>query len=364
MKKKTSSYCSQKLLRSVNKGVQAMNIELISLIVPCFNEENTVGEFYIQAEALLVKMRPYKFEIIFINDGSTDQTGQILNNLAAENSSIKVLHLAQNRGHQIALTAGLDHATGDMIVTIDVDLQDPLELIQHMLKKIEGGFDIVHAQRRSRAGETIFKIISANLFYRLLRWFSNIAIIENCGDFRAFTRPVLETVIAFRTPFRFLRGTFVQVGFRQCIIQYDREKRYAGDTKYNFFKMVNLSIDAVLGFSAIPIQIITWLSIFLWSASLIYLIKSLIEHFVLKTTLPGWTSVITLLIFFTGLILFCMAIIGSYVGRIFQHGQNFPLYWLSDARNIDIDHFKERAEELPEIRLIRRTLGKNEERKF
>ena len=339
-----------------------MKIKLISLIIPCFNEEDTVGEFYHRAQALSVTMRPRKFEFIFINDGSTDQTSKILNDLAAQNSSVKVLHLAQNRGHQIALTAGLDHATGDMIVTIDVDLQDPPEIIRDMLEKIEEGFDIVHAQRRSRVGETFFKIVTANLFYRLLRWFSNIAIIENCGDFRAFTRPVLETVTAFRSPFRFLRGTFVQVGFRQCVIQYDRKKRYAGDTKYHFFKMANLSIDAVLGFSAVPIRVITWLSIFLWFMSLIYLIKSLIEHFVLQITVAGWTSVITLLFFFTGLILFCMAIIGSYVGRIFQQGQKFPLYWLSDVRNIDIEHIRERATELPEIRLTVRNLRKNEEK--
>jgi dolichol-phosphate mannosyltransferase len=194
----------------------------------------------------------------------------------------------------------------------------------------------------------------------MLRWLSNTPIIENCGDFRAFTRPVQETVTAFRTPYRFLRGIFVQVGFRQCVIQYEREARYAGQTKYSFVKMINLSIDALLGFSATPIRFISWLSIFLWTISLAYVIKALIEHFILKTTVPGWTSMIVMLFFFTGVILFSMAILGSYIGRIFIQGQNPPLYWLCDVRNVDMNRFGERGEEARELKLSRRTVNEPE----
>ena len=233
-----------------------------------------------------------------------------------------------------------------------------------MLEKIEAGCDVVHAQRRRRPGEKWFKLFSACIFYRLMRWFSRMPIIENCGDFRAFSRQVLEVVYAFRSHHRFLRGIFVQVGFRQCVIQYNRDVRYAGQTKYSLFKMINLSIDALLGFSAMPIRVISLLSIFLWGISLLYLAKSLIEHFILKITVPGWTSIIVLMTFFTGLILFSIAIIGSYVGRIYLQGQNPPLYWLSDARNLDVDQINEQAAELPEVKRSQRILSGKEKRRF
>jgi dolichol-phosphate mannosyltransferase len=331
-------------------------IELISLVIPCYNEEATIEEFYRRSQAIADQLSQRRFEFIFINDCSTDLTGSILNNLAAKNPSVKVLHLAQNRGHQIALTAGLDLALGDMIITIDADLQDPPELIHEMLEKIENGFDIVHAQRRIRKGETRFKLFTAWLFYRLMRWVSNTAIIENCGDFRAFTQPVKTVLSAFRSPHRFLRGIFVQLGFQQCVIQYDRDARYGGQTKYPFLKMLNLSIDALLGFSAAPIRIISLVSICLWVFSLLYMVKSLIEHFILKLTVPGWTSIVVLLFFFTGLILFSIAIIGSYVGRIYIQGQNQPLYWLADARNFDPEALNQRQGEIPEIKISQRIL--------
>jgi glycosyltransferase involved in cell wall biosynthesis len=215
-----------------------LKVQSISLVIPCFNEELTIEELYRQIFALAGTISDRKFEFIFVNDGSIDKTGLILNKISENDLRVKVLHLAQNRGHQIALTAGLDYACGDMIVTIDADLQDPPELIHEMLQRIEGGYDVVHAQRRRRNGETFFKLLSARFFYYLMKWFARISIIEECGDFRAITRPVLETVIAFRTPHRFLRGIFSQIGFNQCIITYDRNARYAGVSKYPFFKMM------------------------------------------------------------------------------------------------------------------------------
>jgi dolichol-phosphate mannosyltransferase len=334
-----------------------MQVKLISMVIPCYNEADTINEFHRRAVALADSMEPRQFEFIYVNDGSTNETALKLNDLAAKDHRVKVLHLAQNRGHQVALSAGLDYASGDMIVTIDADLQDPPEVIPEMLAKIEEGFDVVHAQRRSRQGETWFKLITARIFYRLMRWFSNTPVIENCGDFRVFTHQVLEAAYAFRSHHRFLRGIFVQVGFRQCLIQYDRDARYAGETKYSFFKMINLSIDALFGFSAMPIRVISLLSIFLWGISLLYLTKSLIEHFILKVTVPGWTSIIVLMTFFTGLILLSIAIIGSYVGRIYLQGQNPPLYWLSDARNLDTDRINKRAAQLPEVGLSQRILA-------
>ncbi len=341
-----------------------MKAELISMVIPCYNEAETIGEFYRRATNLAASMKPYEFEFVFVNDGSNDESPSILNALAAEDKRVKVLHLANNRGHQVALTAGLDCAFGDIVVSIDADLQDPPELVREMVKKIQEGYDVVLAQRLRRRGETWFKLFTARIFYKLLRWFSNTQVVENCGDFRACTRSVMEAVYAFRSHHRFLRGIFAQIGFRQFIIQYNRDARYAGVTKYPLLKMINLSINAMLGFSDMPIRFISLLSIFLWAGSLIYLIKSLIEHFILNITVPGWTSIIILLTFFTGLVLFCIAIIGSYVGRIFIQGQNPPLYWLSEARNLDMNRIKDRAIQLKEINLAQRTLAGAEEKRF
>jgi dolichol-phosphate mannosyltransferase len=189
-----------------------------------------------------------------------------------------------------------------------------------------------------------------------MRYFSGIRLIENCGDFRAFTAAVHEAVKSFRMPHRFMRGIFVQLGFRQCVIDFESQERFAGRSKYSFIKMMNLAVDGALGFSAAPIRFITWMSILLWCISLVHLVKALFEHFILKITVPGWTSIVVLMFFFTGLILFSIAIIGSYVGRIYVQGQGIPLYWLSDVRNIKLEEIPEHARKLHEVKLSQRIL--------
>ena len=330
-----------------------MRVETVSVVIPCYNEAKTIAEFNRRALALALAQSGRQFEFIYVDDGSTDGTEALLNGFAAVSKDVKVVRLARNRGHQVALSAGMDVSTGDMIVTIDSDLQDPPELILEMIEKIESGYDIVHARRRRRRGETMFKIMTAKIFYRVLRWFADTPIVENCGDFRGFTRPVLEAVNAFRSTHRFLRGIFVQVGFRQCIIEYDRDARYAGETKFTIVKMLKLSVDALMGFTDMPIRIISAVSIILWLLSLTFLLKSLVEHFILKITVPGWTSLVLLITFFTGLILFSIAIVGSYVGRIFIQGQNPPMYWINDVRNLDFEKLDKHSAELPEIVLSR-----------
>ena len=334
-----------------------MKVELISLVIPCYNEEATIKEFHRRASTLAESMMTYRFEFLYVNDGSTDNTGAILNALAEKNECVKVLHLAQNRGHQIALTAGIDYARGDAVITIDADLQHPPEFIYNLVKKIEEGYDIVHAQRLQRRGDKWLKRITAKGFYFFMRYFSDIRLIENCGDFRAFAASVHEAVKSFRMPHRFMRGIFVQLGFRQCVIEFESEERFAGKSKYSFIKMMNLAVDGALGFSAAPIRFITWISILLWFASLVHLGKALFEHIVLKITVPGWTSIIVLMFFFTGLILFSIAIIGSYVGRIYVQGQGIPLYWLSAVRNIDLNDIQKHSGKLNEVKLSQRILN-------
>ncbi|MHC5019802.1 MAG: glycosyltransferase family 2 protein [Planctomycetota bacterium] len=330
---------------------------LVSYVVPCFNEEETIAEFYARVRRVAEGRPDTEFEFLFVNDGSRDRTGEMLDGLAEDDPRVRVLHLAHNRGHQIALTAGLDFASGDVIVTIDADLQDPPELLDQFLRQIDGGFELVHAQRASRAGETWFKLVTARVFYWGLRRMSGVAIIENCGDFRAFTRPVLEAIRGFRTPHRFLRGMFVAVGFKQTVIQYDRDARFAGETKYPFLKMLRLALDAVLGFSTVPIRVITGLSLLLWAVSLVYLGVGLYERIVLGSTEPGWTSIVALLFFFTGLILFSMSIIGAYIGRMFVETQRPPMYWLRSASNIAVPMNDGMAANASEVDLSRRILS-------
>jgi polyisoprenyl-phosphate glycosyltransferase len=309
----------------------------ISLIIPCFNEVDVIGEFYKRVKKATGQLEGYIFEYIFINDGSTDNTGNILNKLSNKDNSVKILHFAKNHGHQTAITAGLDFAKGDLIVTLDSDLQDPPELIKVMVSKINEGYDIVHAKRDRRTGETFFKIISAWLFYKFMKKFLASDLIENCGDFRIFTKQVLKTVKAYREPHRYLRGTFAVIGFKQSIVLYNRDKRFAGKTKYSISKMIKLAVNAILSFSSSPIKTITIFSFILWGASFIYLLSALISHFIFQNAVQGWTSLIILMTFFTGIILFSLSVLGSYIGRIFEQGQQRPLYWLSDIRNIDIN---------------------------
>jgi len=181
--------------------------------------------------------------------------------------------------------------------------------------------------------------------------------IENCGDFCAFTKPVLRAVSGFRERHRFMRGIFSYIGFRQCIIEYDRDVRYAGNTKYPFRKMLGFAINAMLSFSASPIKTITWLSFVLWGSSLICLGKSLVDHFVYKVTVPGWTSLVILLVFLTGTNLFCPGIIGSYIIRIFEQGQSRPLYWLCDAKNINFKEIDKNSREIEEVKLYYNSLN-------
>jgi len=316
-----------------------MKISKISYVVPCYNETEVLPEFYRRVTGVADSHGDYEFEFVFINDGSGDNTPELLNDLADNDPRTKVLHFARNQGHQAAITAGMDFSSGDLIVIIDADLQDPPELIDNILEKINQGFDLVHMQRKRRTGESWFKIITAIGFYRFMRFAADSNIVENCGDFRAFTRPVLKAIQGFRERHRFMRGLFTMVGFNQAIIQYDRDSRFAGETKYPLHKMLALATNGILSFSATPLHAITWLSFSLWFISLIYFIKALIDHFVLEITVEGWTSIIILMTFYTGIIIFCLSIIATYIGRIFEQGQQRPLYWLHEVRNINWQQF-------------------------
>lgn len=306
----------------------------VAFVVPCYNEEVLVPELYRRLRAVGDTLGT-EVQFVLVNDGSTDSTPALLNELAARDPAVKVLHLARNMGHQVALTAGLDFADADLVITLDGDLQDPPELAGELLAKLCEGFDVVHARRRTRAGEGLFKRGTAWLFYRLLGAISAGRIVPDTGDFRALSRPAVEAARRFREPHRFLRGLFAQLGFRQGTVYYDRQPRHAGETKYPLTRMVRLALDAVFNHSAAPLRFITAASLLAWGLSLIYLIDSLYQYFVLKVTVRGWTSLVLLFSTYAGLQLTALTALGSYVGRIFEQGQRRPMYWLADARNLE-----------------------------
>ncbi len=333
--------------------MNSASTKTVSVIVPCYNEEEVLPEFYKRSIDAADAIEGWEHEWIYVNDCSSDRTSNILAALAANDDRVKVIDLARNRGHQIAVTAGLDFAHGDVVVIIDADLQDPPEVIARMLGLIDEGFDIVHAQRTQRPGETIFKLWTAKLFYTAMRKIGDVKVVENAGDFRCVSKPVADTMRAFREPHRFLRGMFSHLGFEQCILQYDRDVRHAGESKYPFMKMLKLAADAVFSMSSAPIRSILWAAGLVWGLGLLYLAYSVIMFFASGINEPGWTSAVFLMTMYTGLILMSIAVIGQYVGRVFEQGQGRPLYWVSQTHNIKTDRFEQ---EIPEVVLARRTV--------
>lgn len=334
----------------------------VSIIVPCYNEEEVLPEFYKRsidaAAALEANSSGWAHEWIYVNDCSSDRTANVLAALAVNDERVKVINLARNRGHQVAVTAGLDFAHGDAVIIIDADLQDPPEVIARMLALIDEGYDIVHAQRTQRPGETVFKLWTAKMFYTMLRRIGDVKVVENAGDFRCVSRPVAETMRAFREPHRFLRGMFSHLGFEQCILQYDRDVRHAGESKYPFMKMVKLAADAVFSMSSAPIRAILWSAGIVWGLGFLYLMYSIVTFFTVGINEPGWTSAVFLITIYTGLILMSIAVVGQYIGRIFEQGQDRPLYWVSQTHNIASDRFDQ---QIPEVKLAKRTVNAEQE---
>jgi len=312
-------------------------MEKISFIAPCYNEQSVINEYYLRLCAIADKHSQFQFEFVVVDDASEDSSPILLDELARKDNRLKVIHLAANTGQQTALFAGIEAATGDINITIDIDLQDPPELLDQFIPKIAQGYEVIHAQRLSRSNETAFKRISAKLFYRFLSMTSPAHLIEDCGDFRAFTKPVRETVASYKEKHKYLRGIFAIVGFNQTIIQYKREGRHAGVSKYSLAKMLALASDAMLNFSRFPIQLMFIISTLMWLMGLIYLTKALISRFVFGTTVDGWTSIIFFQVFFSGILLFFIALIGSYVGRIYEQGQARPDYVIRYTKNADKD---------------------------
>jgi dolichol-phosphate mannosyltransferase len=302
-----------------------------SIVVPVFNEEEVIRFTY---ERLTQVMRGLEepYELIFVNDGSRDNTYSILGELAQEDSSVVVLDFARNFGHQLAITAGMDYARGQAIVVIDADLQDPPELIVEMIAKWREGYDVVYAKRVERKGETWFKKVSASLFYRLLQRMSDIEIPLDTGDYRLIDRQVADQLLAIREKSRFVRGLVSWVGFKQTAVEYVRDERLYGETKYPLKRMIKLSLDGMTSFSTKPLKITSYLGVLSSVAGFIYGLYVLYMKLFTSNTITGWASVILIQLFFNGVILLMLGIIGEYVGRIHDESKGRPIYIVRKPR--------------------------------
>jgi glycosyltransferase involved in cell wall biosynthesis len=298
---------------------------VLSIVVPVFNEEAVLPETYRRLTAVMEKLKePY--ELLFVNDGSKDKSGVILEELAQKDRRVRVVHFARNFGHQAAITAGMDYARGEAVVVIDADLQDPPEVILEMVAKWREGYEVVYGKRIKREGETFFKRFTASLFYRFLQRMTNVDIPLDTGDFRLLDQKVVEIMRLLREKNRFVRGLVSWVGFRQIALPYVREKRFAGETKYPLRKMLKLAWDGITAFSDKPLKVASYIGFTLSLLSFIYLLVVLIGKLLGQSTVPGWASIVVINLFFNGVILIILGVMGEYIGRIYDEAKNRPLY--------------------------------------
>ncbi len=297
----------------------------LSVVIPVFNEEEVLPETYRRLRAVMHGIQ-ISYELLFVNDGSKDRSAHLLEELARRDPHVKVLHFSRNFGHQAAITAGMDYAQGEAVVVIDADLQDPPELIPEMLAKWQEGYEVVYGKRMKREGETLFKRFTATLFYRLLRGVTTIDIPLDTGDFRLLDRKVVEVMRLLREKNRFIRGLVSWVGFRQTAIEYVRERRFAGETKYPLRKMLRLAWDGITAFSDKPLKVAAYLGFLLSLCSFVYLLFVVIAKILGKSTVPGWASIVVINLFFNGVILIMLGVMGEYIGRIYDEAKNRPLY--------------------------------------
>lgn len=308
----------------------------ISVIIPMYYEEEVAEECYKRMTSVLQNIENYDYEIICINDGSRDKTLSILENLAIRDKRLKVLSFSRNFGHQCAVTAGLKYVTGDAIVIIDADLQDPPELIPEMLKLWEAGNDVIYGKRKTRDGESVFKLFTAKIFYKTLNALSDVEIPKDTGDFRLVDRKVVDTINSLPEYNKFLRGLFSWVGYKQIPFQYERKERFAGKTKYPLKKMLKLASDGIISFSTKPLKIVGGLGILSIVISFILLIYALISYiFKLNNLSAGWTSLMLGITFFAGVQLLSLWIMSEYIARIYDESKNRPQYIIEKKINIE-----------------------------
>ena len=297
---------------------------VFSVVAPIYNEADTLPHFYARVVAAMERLDE-PFELVLVNDGSRDDSIAVMRALHERDPRVRVVDFSRNFGHQVAISAGLDHARGGAVIIIDSDLQDPPEVILELVAQWRQGAEVVYAQRRTRPGETRFKLLTAAAFYRLIRRLTSVDIPRDTGDFRLLDRKVVDTLVAMKEHHRFMRGLSVWVGFRQEAVQYDRQERYAGETKYPLAKMIRFALDAITGFSYVPLQLATTLGFVLAGLSLLGIVIAVVLR-LLNVAIQGQTTTLIVVLLLGGIQLIFLGIIGEYLGRIYDEVRGRPLY--------------------------------------
>jgi dolichol-phosphate mannosyltransferase len=303
----------------------------LSLVIPIYNEEEVLPQLDVRLKELLAKLA-IDTEVVFVNDGSKDKSIDILRRIASHEPRYRVLGFSRNFGHQRAITAGMEKSRGRAVVVMDADLQDPPEVILEMVAKWREGYDVVYGRRRSREGESAFKLITAKVFYRVFAALIPIEVPLDTGDFRLMSRRVVMTMRGLRETHRFVRGLVAWVGFKQTAVEYDRAARAAGETKYPLRKMIAFAIDGIASFSIQPLRFATYIGAFVGTASVLYAVAAMITHYA-GMTVPGWTTTVVLVSFLFSVQFFMIGVLGEYVGRIYEQVKQRPLYVISERIN-------------------------------
>jgi len=297
----------------------------LSVVVPCYNEENVIDVFLDEIFPILNKIGK-NYEIVFVNDGSKDKTLEVLKKKSLKHNEIRVINLSRNFGKEAAMTAGIDACFGEVVVPMDVDLQDPPELIVDFIREYENGFDVVLGKRIDRTTDTFAKRTSAELFYKMHNKISDIEIPHNVGDYRLMSRRVVDELKRLPETQRFMKGIFAWLGFKTAVVEYKRDERIAGDTSFNGWKLWNFALDGITSFSTAPLKIWLYIGMFLALVSFVYGSIIILKTIVFGVDSPGYASTMTVVLFLGGIQLMGIGILGEYIGRIYIESKNRPIY--------------------------------------
>lgn len=314
----------------VDNGVSSGGLPTLSIVVPVFNEQEVLPEFHRRACSVLDGLAMHS-EIIYVNDGSSDDTIEVLNQLGTLDARVRIVDLSRNFGKEIALTAGLDHAHSDAVVVIDADLQDPPELIPELVARWAEGYDVVYAQRTSREGEGSIKKLTAYLFYRVIRKVSNVDVPPDTGDFRLLSRRAVEALSQLRERHRFMKGLFAWIGYPQIAVPYRREPRFAGTTKWNYWKLWNFALEGITSFSCAPLKVATYLGLLTAFTAFTFGLYILLQTVIFGNPVPGYPSLMVAIAFLGGMQLLGIGVLGEYMSRMFMESKNRPLYLLKSG---------------------------------
>ncbi|KAA9331864.1 glycosyltransferase family 2 protein [Adhaeribacter soli] len=302
----------------------------ISVIIPIYNEEKNIFNLYERLTGVMQTLGE-NYEFVFVNDGSRDNSFALIKTLADRDEKVKFINFSRNFGHQIAVSAGLDHTSGKAVVIIDADLQDPPELIIDLYRKMQEGFEVVYARRRKREGESFLKLLTAKYFYRILAKITSVEIPVDTGDFRIMSDKIVQVLRHMPERNKFLRGQISWAGFRQTYVEYDRAQRVEGETGYTYRKMIRFALDGITSFSDFPLKVATMMGFAVSGVAFMVMLYAMYVHFVTEATVPGWTSLILSILFLGGIQLISIGIIGEYISRISNNVRSRPLYIVNET---------------------------------